>query len=204
MVEYIENGDVAIYNGLRYRKDKQTGYYLNAKTHKRLHRAVYENEVGEIPRGYHVHHIDLDKDNNEPSNLVLLAPTEHHKVHDELMTDEQREAKRTNVRENALPKAVEWHGSDKGKEWHSGHASRVWLFREKRSYICTNCGTEFRSRNIYGEGQNRFCSGKCRAAFRRKSGVDDVIKVCERCGNEYRANRYQKTRYCDECKSLVH
>ena len=29
----------------------------------------------------HVHHKDLDKLNNEPSNLLILSPTEHMKVH---------------------------------------------------------------------------------------------------------------------------
>jgi hypothetical protein len=38
-VQYFENGDLAVFNGLKYRRDKKTGYYLNSTTHQRLHRA---------------------------------------------------------------------------------------------------------------------------------------------------------------------
>lgn len=43
------------------------------------HHVVYAQAHGltEIPAGLHVHHIDHDKGNNDPSNLELLAPAEH-------------------------------------------------------------------------------------------------------------------------------
>lgn len=65
MIQYVDNGDLAIFDGLSFRKDKKTGYYLNAKTHKRLHVYVWEHFNGTIPKGYEIHHKDFNKKNNE-------------------------------------------------------------------------------------------------------------------------------------------
>jgi hypothetical protein len=46
------------------------------------YRKIYKEHFGEIPEGYHIHHIDFNPHNNEPSNLVALTPEEHVKVHD--------------------------------------------------------------------------------------------------------------------------
>jgi len=45
------------------------------------HRAVYRRFYGPIPKGYHVHHIDADKGNNDPKNLIALKPKLHGLVH---------------------------------------------------------------------------------------------------------------------------
>lgn len=42
-----------------------------------LHREVYRREVGPIPPGYEIHHLDSDTGNNTPSNLVALTRAEH-------------------------------------------------------------------------------------------------------------------------------
>lgn len=77
-----------LFNGKKYYSNPKTGYYENKifadgkrKTF-RLHRVVYEFYSGkEIPKGYHVHHKDENKDNNDFSNLVLLSHSEHAKLH---------------------------------------------------------------------------------------------------------------------------
>ena len=43
----------------------------------RIHRLVYENFAGEIPKGYHIHHKDGNKQNNMITNLEALSPKEH-------------------------------------------------------------------------------------------------------------------------------
>lgn len=48
---------------------------------KLLHRLIYEEVYGPIPKGYTIHHIDGDKTNNNPSNLMLLTKSNHHKLH---------------------------------------------------------------------------------------------------------------------------
>ena len=48
---------------------------------KLLHRLIYEEVYGSIPKGYAIHHIDGDKTNNSPGNLMLLSKSNHHKLH---------------------------------------------------------------------------------------------------------------------------
>lgn len=48
---------------------------------KRLNRLVYETFVGPIPEGYDVHHINGNKEDNNPKNLCLLSKNEHYKIH---------------------------------------------------------------------------------------------------------------------------
>ena len=48
---------------------------------KLLHRLVYEENYGPIPEGFHIHHLDNDKTNCNPENLLLLSKSNHHKLH---------------------------------------------------------------------------------------------------------------------------
>ena len=43
----------------------------------RIHRLVYEAFVGDIPKGFHIHHKDGNRQNNRIDNLELLHPAEH-------------------------------------------------------------------------------------------------------------------------------
>jgi len=42
---------------------------------------VWKQHYGEKPYGYHIHHIDGNKDNNDISNLECLSPDDHAKRH---------------------------------------------------------------------------------------------------------------------------
>lgn len=50
--------------------------FKNKKT-KRIHVLVAEAFIGEIPKGYHVHHKDGNKQNNHVENLEIIHPREH-------------------------------------------------------------------------------------------------------------------------------
>ncbi len=49
-----------------------------------LHNYNWEKENGKIPKGYELHHIDLNKLNNNASNLQLVTPKEHTEIHSKL------------------------------------------------------------------------------------------------------------------------
>lgn len=204
MVAYYDDNDLACVDGYSFRKDKKTGYFLSSKLiggkRKRLHVYIWEKYNGEVPRGYAVHHIDENKMNNELSNLTVITSSEHSEIHGETRNENVRKKLAENVVKYAMPKAKEWHGSEEGKMWHSEHAKKVMSKRLPKKYICDNCGKEFETKHKYGEQQNKFCTNNCKSAFRRKSGVDNVVKVCERCGCEYVSNKYQKTKYCENCR----
>lgn len=182
------------FNGYRFTRDDDTGYYLNSTLRMRMHRYVWEFHNGKIPRGCEVHHIDGDKANNAIENLQLMTRSDHAKLHAKNLTDEQRSRLRANLAERAMPKAREWHASEKGKDWHREHY-RVMsdALHVKEKYRCDNCGREFEANKRTG---NHFCCNACKSAWRRNSGIDDEARVCPICGSKFRANKYSKTVTC--------
>lgn len=196
-ITYQENGLIAYFNGLRYRKDKNTGYYLHTVargTGTRLHRDVYEYYNGEIPKGYQIHHKDHDKSNNEISNLELLTKEEHLKLHGDELKAEEREWRRKNIINNAVPKAIDWHKEKEGKAWHKEHYEKMKnKLHAKEEYFCECCGKKFEA---VKNGKNRFCSNACCSKYRRKSGLDNEERICPICGNAFIVNKYAKTICC--------
>lgn len=201
-IEYSADGNVAVYCGYKFRRDPKTGYYLctrktDAGRRERLHVYVWRKENGDIPDGHHIHHKDEDKRNNDLSNLECIPRFDHISLHSKERAEKFHDAVIRNLRENAAPKAAEWHKSDTGRKWHKENAFPVWEM-EKTEHICTYCGKKYMSREV---GHNLFCSNRCKAAARRKSGVDDETRTCAHCGRGFTANRYSTKRFCAaECR----
>lgn len=191
----METPKYITYNGLRFCRDDKTGYYLNSTIRKRLHRYVWECEVGPIPKGCQIHHIDGNKANNDLSNLAIMTATGHQRLHG------QEEARKARARENvkkAVQYAPAWHRSEAGLKWHSEHAKGHTMPRTPRK--CEYCG------NIFdGIKHQRFCSNKCKAAWRRRTGKDDIQRTCEYCGKVFTTSKYKKVKFCSrECTHLAH
>jgi hypothetical protein len=187
------------FNGYKFTKDDKSGYYLSATQLKdgkqvRLHRYVWEHFNGEIPQGYHVHHKDGDKSNNDISNLEALSHQEHLNIHHELWRNDEgvMNKKKANL-DKIRPLTVEWHRSKEGRKWHSEHAKKVFGNREKEKFFCKHCGDSFETLKVK---ENKFCSNKCKSAWRRESGVDDEKRNCEYCQKEFVVNKYSKKRFC--------
>lgn len=198
MVEYQENGDLAIINEYKFRRDKKTGYYLSTrlidKKRKRLHIYVWELINGAIPHGYDIHHIDHNKSNNEIDNLMLVTRKQHKKIHASEMTDEQRNNIKINLIENAIPASKAWHKSSEGLEWHKQHyESMKSKLHAKIIKKCEFCGKEYEATH---NGANRFCSNNCKSAYRRKMGYDNIERECACCGEKFIVNKYSTAKYC--------
>lgn len=61
----------------------KTSKYVNGKIiDVKIHRVIWmvANQC-EIPKGYHIHHIDGNKFNNSIYNLILIQHSEHSKLH---------------------------------------------------------------------------------------------------------------------------
>lgn len=58
-------------------------YIDNKGKVKLIHQRVVEKKykLKEIPKGFIVHHIDENKDNNKPSNLILIHKKDHYRLH---------------------------------------------------------------------------------------------------------------------------
>ena len=57
------------------------GYWRCHSTKRLIHREVWFKANPDGNRGWHVHHIDGNKLNNELRNLILLRPSSHHALH---------------------------------------------------------------------------------------------------------------------------
>lgn len=200
-VQYIEKTKIAYFNGKRFTRDDKTGYYLgttrvNGKR-QRLHRYVWEYYNGEIPKGYDIHHKDHNKDNNELDNLELISKSQHSRLHCQELTEEQKQKRKENFEKNARPKAIEWHKSVEAKEWHKKHYKISLALRQKEKFICENCGNEYEA---YRNKANRFCSNKCKSAWRRKNNIDNEERYCSICGTIYQCNKYSLRKLCNNCQ----
>lgn len=196
-IEYRDNGKHAIFNGELFTRDDKTGYYLTSNNAaypgRRLHRAVWEFYNGPIPDGHDIHHADHDKGNNDIENLICMERDEHRKLHCEEKSEETLIKQRANLSQ-IRELAAEWHKSDMGREWHKDHYERVKdRFYVKKTMVCEYCGCEYET---VCHNENRFCSNKCKSAWRRKAGLDNVERICIICGGTFTVNKYAKTATC--------
>ncbi len=189
------------FNGIRFYQTEPTDYFRHSVngTTILMHRYVWEFYNCKIPKGYHVHHRDGNKANNDISNLALLYGTEHWKLHGKLLTDEEREWRRQNIVENAVPKAVEWHKSEAGREWHKQQYEKTkTALHRLRTLTCLNCGSVYE-----GGATSKFCSNRCKSAYRRRSGVDTVERTCVVCGKHFMCNKNRTADCCSPaCRAI--
>lgn len=173
-------------------------YYLCGKYFqndgKRLHVAVWTAHNGRSPRkGFHVHHVDEDRSNNQNENLEEKQHAKHISDH--------FKGKHREFPTGALDAAAEWHKSEAGHQWHLEHyAKNGWNLHREVDLICGYCGVAF----VGVPRPNRFCSNACKSAFRRRAGLDDEKRKCIICSKEFVASRFRKTVTCSRaCRGMM-
>lgn len=193
---YISHSDTIrymeyqIHSGRKFYQDKKTGYWISTDHPRtRAHRWVWENHHGKIPNGYHVHHRDENKSNNEISNLTLLTQSDHCRHH---YTEEKRQAS-SNLMDKIRPLTKEWHGSEEGKKWHQAHGILSWKDRKEIEIICKICQKLSKTKTYH----QQFCSNSCKSKWRRSQRLDDIEKICPICEKRFRINKYKKTLTCN-------
>ena len=197
----MANAEIVVYKGIifrRYPDAKRRAdrvYYTpgggdRARGVKRLHQEIWQDHHGPIPPGHVIHHQDENPDNNEPDNLVAVPFETHQRGHPKAARPGPAHLDRIR------PLSHAWRRTPEGRAWHREHARRSFAKVESREYDCFHCGTRFTSKPIAGKDDRRACSHACQAAARRASGLDDENRVCVRCGETFRVNRYRKTPTC--------
>ena len=185
------------YKGIYFCRDDNTGYYLNSTLKVRMHRYVWEQEVGLIPDGLEIHHLDFDRANNSIDNLSLMTKKAHQAMH---AKDETKKEKRRENMAKAEKFARAWHSSPEGLAWHSEQGKRIAEAAEPREYVCEWCGKTFLSKPM---GLHKYCSAACRAAARRASGVDNETRICKVCGKEFTTSKYSGAHFCSAaCRGI--
>jgi len=198
-VTYSEDMKHAFFDGETFGLDAH-GYFCRSSTNKKLHRCVYEYHFGKIEDGYHIHHKDFNKFNNNIYNLEKLSHSEHISLHaKKRCLDKEWFDKFQSL---GTESAKEWSKTDEGRKWYKQHYDNTkHLLNRKYMSVCKLCGKEYEAVN---NGNSKFCSIKCRAKYRRDSGVDDVERMCEICGETFTTTKYKKTKTCsDKCRCYL-
>jgi len=183
------------FNGIPYYKCGE--YFSNSAqdNERRLHRAVWLAYHLSIPDGYHVHHIDGDRSNNQIENLLCLPADEHLREHG--LENHERMVEMGNKYRHLTK---EWHASEEGREWHRQHyAKNISVLYARHSANCSCCGTTFQASGQVKNVEIKYCSKACKAHARRKSGVDDITRSCEKCRAEFKINKYSMRKNCEAC-----
>lgn len=158
-----------------------------------LHHFVWELFHGQRTKGKVIHHIDGNCQNNAIENLEEITQHEH-MAQRHPFTKERKEWQRGFL-EEIRPKASLWHKSPQGKEWHKKHAQKSgfgkFVYEDKE---CLFCAVKFQPKN----SEQKFCSNKCKSAWRRKEKTDDVQYICAHCGKNFMANKYAKRIFCSK------
>lgn len=74
-------GQTVVYRGLNYTIGNNGYYRCTISNRHLLHRRMWEEEVGPIPDGWDIHHVDEDKLHNEVSNFECLPKADHTRLH---------------------------------------------------------------------------------------------------------------------------
>lgn len=193
MVEVVE------WNGRRYRRYPESArrsdsvyfYRMGKGRTFTLHRDVWEFHNGPIPDGAHIHHRDGNPLNNDIGNLDCLSAKQHR---DEHPWDEDRKRRQSALLERIRPLTKEWHASAEGRAKHRELGGLAYQRFVPVAKDCAHCSTRFEPSKI--GNLDRFCSNKCKSAWRRASGVDNEQRQCAHCGASFECNRYSGTKAC--------
>lgn len=185
--------EVAVYKGEKYRRYPETcigsskSYftkYIGNGRRESLHVAIYRDNCGDIPEGFHVHHKDGNPLNNDISNLECLDGREHCRAH----SKETYESNKAKGIDNLSG------GSAKVKDLRINNGEEAFKRRKPITCTCKVCGEEYTTK-FYSK-PSFFCSGKCKAKYRRDTNLDMEERECCICGESFAANKYKKTKTC--------
>ena len=178
-----------VYKGVTYKRNPGSDdwpkrvYYRAPRGSGRsyLHRDVFADTYGAIPRGMHVHHKDHDPFNNNASNLALKTPKEHRQEHARKFDEARMEI----FRRTTLAAAAQWHGSEQGIAWHRKQGRRSWENRETTTFMCPECNAEHEGHFPGRETARRYCSSACRQRADRRTRKYWEAATCLICSIDF-------------------
>ena len=155
---------------------RSSGYYYSPNLS--IYRLVWQYYNGDLKNGFAIHHVDCNKDNNSPHNLIAVTHKKHAKIH-----GRQIHAQSTALSRAKPPKPP----------------------KPPRTRICSVCGKEFplKPKESLGKGRTT-CSPECEQILRVQHHPRvNRHRICEVCGKpfEYK-HKCQKT--CSpECGKIL-
>ncbi len=164
-----------IIDGKEFRLYPNNKYFTDGSI--RAHVWLWKKHFGEIPKGFHIHHVNGDPHCNEIENLEMIKCREHLSAHAKQRVKENPEwfndfhSKGVKA---AAEKMTEWRRTEEGKEFHKTIGAMSYANAEYKDYTCQQCGKTFQSR-IFHKGPDsrmypKYCHLNCRAkaAYHRR------------------------------------
>lgn len=112
-------------DGLKFTINRDGYYECTTVDRLMLHNYNWEKVNGKIPSGYELHHKDLNKINNDVSNLMLVTPKEHTKIHSKLINGSGMNKKVKCIETGELFDSIVQVAKKHGQ--HSGNVSRYYI-----------------------------------------------------------------------------
>ena len=185
-----------MYDDITWVKSRSGYYQSTVRNEGRkvwLHQYVYEKYNGPQLRGFSVHHVDFNKDNNSIDNLVLLNKSEHSSLHIKRYFSKLENREKQKIHLNKIRPDHVWPLDEKEKEIFRQHLKVSMSNIKPIIKFCEYCGHEYSVKPL---GTSRFCSNKCKSAWRRKEGLDNIERDCPICGKFFFTNKYRGSKTC--------
>lgn len=153
------------FNGKEYKLYKGERYF--SRGCKRMHTEVWKHHKGEIPKNYHVHHVNGNTHDNRIENLNLV----HKKLH---LKHEGKKRFKNNpefakeFHAKGIEAAKEWHKSEEGRKWHREHWKKSIGKIKAVKKNCEECGKEYETKQ---PKRARFCHNNCKAKSNRRDRI---------------------------------
>lgn len=166
------------FNGETYLLDR-TGHHRRLNY---LHRIIWNYCYGEIPEGYEIHHADLEKSNNDISNLQIMTGHEHKKLH-------RKYAAKVTCPVCGKIFANRSHGSKFCSRQCAGKARQMPTVEK----ICLACGKAFTTNRV----EVKYCSFDCYAEARGRLPK----QTCLICAKVFSPKTIHQIYCSPECKN---
>jgi len=206
IIKVVIMHEYVVYKGERFWIQTSGRYYQSSdkkSKYRLLHRRIWFDHYGEIPKGYVIHHIDHNWKNNDISNLQLLEKRKHASEHTKELFKNPEYARKVKDALRLNQKLCNaWHSTEEGLKWHSDHGRNSWKDRKKINIVCSTCGKQCKKHSA-GYQKNRYCSSQCRQKSNVKNYFTDK-RHCLLCKKEFMANRHKTTTYCSRLCSNKH
>jgi len=190
----MQMAESVFYKGERFRIQTSGRYYQSGRkdaAERLLHRCVWRDERGPIPKGMVVHHKDNNWRNNDISNLELWESGKHSSEH-MLELHRLRPGFGSAGLKKGQESAKKWHGSKAGLQWHKEHGENTWVGRKRQRVVCFGCGKRVWS---FFKRVRNFCSESCRQKILFRTYFTDA-RNCAWCKKPFMANRHRTTECC--------
>lgn len=161
-----------------------------------LHRVVWQYYFGDIPKGFVIHHIDHDKNNNNIENLRLLTKEQHSIIHRKGLTVNKR------ISGICANCGHPFYAYENGRNKFCSRKCAC-AFHYKQNLVsrtCALCGKVFFT-NRYGKA--KCCSNSCAQKYRGREHQE--TKICPVCGEKFTKVKNSKKRFCSKsCASKAY